>query len=408
MNHEWLSHAIFYAMYWIGGMPMLTAMAATACTASVAVIVSLMKGPMMLRLGIVAVTLLTFARGWAPRPYIFTSLLLALTVKLLLSKRSWWLPVVFVLWANLHGGFTMGITVVCASVIAALPDGRGAVLRRLGLVAACLVASLITPLGITFYEELPGSLARLKGYNILEWRSPDIDNPSLAAFWLCVPVLLVGTFRRWREVLADRDDRLFVVAAFVFLPFALMYIRSVGPFMVMALPAVTRVFPVAPTGWVTPVPALARAHVAVLCVALLAAVSVVGTAWATPWKRLRWDPMQPEAIAAIDACEGRIFTSYNDGGYLIWFMPHRPVFVNSRQDPYPVDLIMSDINARWKGEYVETFERHQIRCALVRNDERHGSLGETLEDDGWLKRYEDDNWLLFEADDGLASMAANR
>ena len=191
MNHEWLTHAVFYGLYSIGGLPLLTAAAATVCTGALVLTWSLMSGPRMIRLGLIALSILTFARGWSPRPYIFTMLLLGLTAKLLLSNRSWWLPLIFVIWANLHGGFTMGIALVGASVVAAVPDGRVAVQRRLVLLGCCLIASLVTPLGWTFYAELPGSLARLKAYQISEWQTPTLDNPSLHAFWIALPVLVM-------------------------------------------------------------------------------------------------------------------------------------------------------------------------------------------------------------------------
>ena len=103
-------------------------------------------------------------------------------------------------------------------------------------------------------------------------------------------------------------------------------------------------------------------------------------------------------MGAIADCDGRLYNSYNDGGYLVWFMPERQVFLDSRQDPYPVDLVIRDINARHHGEYTETFERYQIRCALVRPDDH--VLAERLEDDGWLARYRDDAWIVFEANYG--------
>ncbi len=339
MNHEWLTHAVFYGVYSIGGLPLLTAMAATVCTAAIAVTWSLMSGPAMVRLGLIALSVLTFARGWSPRPYIFTLLLLGLTAKLLLSNRSWWLPLVFVVWANLHGGFTMGIALVGASVVAAVPDGKTAVLRRLALLGCCLMATLITPLGWSFYAELPASLARLKAYQVSEWQSPTLANPSLHAFWLAVPVLVVATARRWREILAKADDRLLVVAAFVFLPFALSYVRSVTPFLVLALPALSRVLPMALPERTAEASTGGRLYAGALGAAVIAALAVVGTAWAAPWKSLQWEPLPHDAMGAINACEGRLYNSYNDGGYLIWFMPDRQVFLDSRQDPYPIDLV---------------------------------------------------------------------
>ena len=398
MNHEWLTHAVFYGLYSIGGLPLLTAAAATVCTAALVLTWSLMSGPTMIRLGLIALSILTFARGWSPRPYIFTMLLLGLTAKLLLSNRSWWLPLVFVIWANLHGGFTMGIALVGASAIAAVPDGRVAVQRRLVLLGCCLIASLVTPLGWTFYAELPGSLARLKTYQISEWQNPTLDNPSLHAFWIALPVLVIATARRWREILAKADDRLVVVAAFVFIPFALSYVRSVTPFLVLALPAISRALPMGLPERTTEAPVRTPVYAGILGTAVIVALSVTGGAWATPWKKLHWEPLPRDAMGAIDACEGRLYNSYNDGGYLIWFMPERQVFLDSRQDPYPVDLVMRDIRARHHGEYTDTFERYQIRCALVRPTDE--VLAERLEDDGWLARYRDDDWIVFEANDG--------
>ena len=398
MNHEWLTHAVFYGVYSIGGLPLLTAMAATVCTAALVVTWSLMTGPTVMRLGLIALSILTFSRGWSPRPYIFTLLLVGLTVKLLMTNRSWWLPVLFVIWANLHGGFTMGIALVGASVIAAVPDGRAAVQRRLVLLGCCLIATLITPLGWTFYTELPASLARLQAYQISEWQSPALGNPSLHAFWLVIPILVIATVRRWREILAKPDDRLVVVAALVFLPFALTYVRSVTPFMLLALPALTRAFPLALPERTAEAPARARVYAGILGTAALASLTVVGAAWATPWQSLQWEPLPRAAMGAIADCDGRLYNSYNDGGYLVWFMPERQVFLDSRQDPYPVDLVIRDINARHHGEYTETFERYQIRCALVRPDDH--VLAERLEDDGWLARYRDDAWIVFEANDG--------
>ena len=221
MNHEWLSQASFYAAYWMGGLPLLTALAAGAVTGTIAIVWSLMTGPTVLRLALISFTVITFSRTWTPRPYVFTELLLGICTKLLVSNRPRWLLLVFLLWANLHGGFTLGLALVGAWAIAAFPNGRSAVFRRLVVLAGCLAATVITPLGFQFYAELPASVARLRLYNIVEWQVPSLANPLLLPFWVILPVFFVLVATRWRAILAAPADRFLAVAALVFLPLAL-------------------------------------------------------------------------------------------------------------------------------------------------------------------------------------------
>ncbi len=397
MNHEWLSQASFYAAYWTGGLPLLTVLAAGAVTGTLAIVWSLMTGPTLLRLGLITFTVMTFSRTWTPRPYVFTELLLGVCATLLVSKRPRWLPLVFVLWANLHGGFTLGLALVGAWVIAALPDGRSAVFRRLVVLAGCLAATLITPLGFRFYAELPASVARLRLYNIVEWQAPSLANPLLLPFWVLLPVFLVLVAMRWRAILAAPADRFLAVAALVLLPFALSYSRNVGPFLILCLPTIARALRVETRVEPPVLGLLGWVHVGVLVGAVAVGGTVVATAWSGPSPRLRWQPLSRQAMTAVESCAGPLYNGYGDGGYLIWFMPERKVFIDSRQDPYPVDLVLSDMQTRRTGDYAETFARHGIRCALLRASSP--ILADRLLVDGWLERYRGPTWVVFETGD---------
>ena len=119
------------------------------------------------------------------------------------------------------------------------------------------------------------------------------------------------------------------------------------------------------------------------------------------WSQTRCPRLQLEsrchrdgAVAPSTACEGPLYNSYDDGGFLIWFLPERPVFLDSRQDPYPVDLIRQDIRAQLQADYADTFREHGVRCAFVRSGV---PLDARLEADGWLQRYRDPVWTVWEA-----------
>ena len=53
MNHEWLSEAIFYALYQLGNLPLLVGLAVLVAVANIAVTWALMRGSTMVRLLIV-------------------------------------------------------------------------------------------------------------------------------------------------------------------------------------------------------------------------------------------------------------------------------------------------------------------------------------------------------------------
>ena len=96
-------------------------------------------------------------------------------------------------------------------------------------------------------------------------------------------------------------------------------------------------------------------------------------------------------IAAVRACPGPLYNRYNEGGYLIWFTRETPVFIDSRQDPYPVELMREHIRIETTGEYADVFARYSIRCAFLPRDTL---LATRLSADGWEPLYQDSFWAV--------------
>jgi hypothetical protein len=99
-------------------------------------------------------------------------------------------------------------------------------------------------------------------------------------------------------------------------------------------------------------------------------------------------------IEAVRECPDRLFNRLEDGGYLMWALPSRPVFVDSRMNAYPVDLLKQSREADLRGEYVNVFREYGIRCAVVATD---SPLAHRLEHDPVMARtYADDQRIVFE------------
>ena len=108
-NHEWLSQVLFYGVYAAGGMPFVTIVSATAVTAAWLLVWRLTPGSTRSKFLLTSFVIASASTMWSPRPQVLSLLLLALTMTLLCSRRYVWLPIVFLLWANLHGAVVMGV-----------------------------------------------------------------------------------------------------------------------------------------------------------------------------------------------------------------------------------------------------------------------------------------------------------
>ena len=124
---------------------------------------------------------------------------------------------------------------------------------------------------------------------------------------------------------------------------------------------------------------------------VLFGINVVGTAWGTRHPRLGWRPLTPGALAAARACPGPLFNRYDDGGFLIWFAPERRVFVDSRQDPYPLPFLLEHIRVEQGAPHQELFARWAIRCALLPVD---SPIHKQLRDARWRPLHLDDQFVV--------------
>jgi hypothetical protein len=236
-DHEWLSQVIFYTVFWIGGLPLLTAFAAGVVTITWFIVWRLIPGRPMVRLGLAALALVPVATEWSLRPQIFTLLCLALTARLLVRRSYSPLVPLFLLWANLHGGVMLGVILVTAAAAAAVVAERRLLIRPVVVAGVCGLMTAMTPLGFSVWTEVPASLERLRAYGVHEWRPPHPGDLWLFPFWLLTTtfVVLLATKKSWRAL--HGQDVLFWGTVALF-PVALSASRNVAALEILMVPAV--------------------------------------------------------------------------------------------------------------------------------------------------------------------------
>jgi len=312
---------------------------------------------------------------WLARPHLFTLLFLVLFYAALERVRDGRtrlagvpylaiFPAVTVLWTNLHGGFFVGILMICAYgggeflQFALNPDpglrrAAGARSRNYFLSAlACLAASLINPYTYHLHVHMVQYLRDpWNGRYIAEFLSPSFHHPMAPSFEALLA--LAATASYWNVSRGRFTEPILIV---VWSHASLLSIRNVPIFGIVAAPAVAAmlqgwldraaVWNVA--GWVRQAVArfnraaedagekelVGRWHL----VSILGMTMVAALIWAPhpPRKfRAEFDPAAypAGALAAVrQNSDARIFTHDEWGDYLIW--NRRKVFVDGRSDFY--------------------------------------------------------------------------
>jgi hypothetical protein len=190
----------------------------------------------------------------------------------------------------------------------------------------------------------------------------------------------------------------------VLLPLAARAVRNISPFFLLWAPAMSRLL--GPEAALPRLPSFLqraarppaadaehpRLNLAIAMGLGLGAVAAVALCWAQPIERLGWRPLPPAAVTAIRACPGPLYNRYNEGGYLIWFVPEVPVFIDSRQDPYPAELLTAHIEAERTGDVDALFARYHIACAALPPTSK---VAQRLRADAaWTTKHADDAWVV--------------
>ena len=396
-DHEWLWQAIAYPLHTIGGMPLLAAVNGAVAVGALLLVIPQGRAT---RLEVVWVFLAIplLAGVWSLRPQVASLFMLAVLLRLLHKERWWAVPVVMLLWANLHGAVATGGVVLVAACAAALvtslreqsKEARDRVRALVIVTAVSAAATLATPLGWRLWTYILDSINRSRSNHIQEWQSAFHVNAFAVGFWCWLAIVGITLVRERRRI-SGWPLTLEVAVAIALAPLAMSAIRNGTFFVLAALPLVIKL---------TRHEAVERAHDdvphgrAILWGVGVVIVLGVAGVWVTQPPKLAWDPLSPAAAEAIRSCDGHVYTAYDGGGVLIWFVPDVPVFVDSRQDPYPTEI--TDLGALRPGQDFEpTFEEYDVRCAALTTRDSSGRVA--LEAANWTPTFSDSQWVVLEA-----------
>lgn len=423
IDHSWGGQVVLYGIWELAGRYGLALYTAVLATTGMWLVHRTSSGSGYARGLALLLGGATASIFWTPRPQMLSFVLTALLLLVLhLHKRGgasglrrnllWWVPLLMAVWANLHAGYSIGFILLLGSIAGEVlghlfdPQGEDLVpwagIRTLALVTAASVAAVcVNPYGWQILA-VPFDTVRIGALQdyIIEWKSPDFHAFSAWPFALLLLALLgaVGASRRrldWTDFVLVSGTALM----------AFLATRNIATFALVATPVLARHLAgiAADRGWVARservAPLQGWLHLVVVVLVVAGGVAKLGIEMEGPAA----DPALRKAlpVAAVDYLEasdppGEMFNSYNWGGYLMWRLPDRPVFVDGRTDLYGDRFLLDDYldTVDCAPGWEETLDRWSIGVVVIEPD---SALARTLSDrDGWRVAFEDDKAVVLE------------
>lgn len=352
IHHEWLAYVFYYVAYWIGGLVGVTLLKAAVWMGLFFLLAREARRarvPDTLALCILVLVLWACSQRFMEKASLFSDLFLIGLTALLLGRRELskkWLialPLVFLVWVNLHPGYVLGGAVYAAFIIS---KGRRATRAQWASLVACFLACLLNP------EFLTGALYPLKTAFSADWslhrksnsewmptfRFPYIQTwqvQSLLVVLVATLAPLCGALVRWKAAIQARaESRAEISSELVFAVF--IY----GLYFYLAYDAVRFIstsalgvgllffFLWGRAGWTwssrwEQVPRFLWA-VGFVVLSVMMCRGPYGFNWGLPPRTVGFGldreafPVGATAFIKANNLQGRIFNQYGWGSFLIW------------------------------------------------------------------------------------------
>lgn len=413
VNQPWLAQVYLYGVHTVGGMPLVLFMHGVVLMLTYGLLLWLVvqrSGALRLSIVLLLLTLFVSFDNWSVRPQTYAMPLFVAYLVILTRWREgqrggwlWLLPLLMVLWVNIHGSFALGAVLIALTFVGeALKLPLGArhpnappLWHLLAWGAVTAGAVFLNPLGIGIIDYVRGILSFPMSNLVQEWAPPVQSTFTGATFFIfvmgfvavlayarrppdAVDMLLAGAFF-WQALQAERSIIWFVlvvtpllaVQAASIVPasqrdtprfqgqpaFNAVLIGLVGLFFLLTLPWIKPLLPLPPTlrplvSTDTPVAAVAA--------------------------------MQTERSAPH-----RLFHDVGYGSYLTWADREQPVFIDPRFEFYPVRQWIDYIDLSNGRRVDELLQQYQPDAMLLDNERQARLLAELTNRPNWDVRYRD-------------------
>lgn len=326
VDYEWLTHVGIFKIYSLFGYNGLALIFTLIAISSILICI---RGTNIkfIPLQILFASAVLFSY-FGIRSQVITWLFFAVVCRIALDPNLWkkykyFFPILFLLWANLHGGFIVGLLVLV--IINLIKRDK----KNLIIVAITVLATLLNPYGWRLWREVWISMSDLPiRLYIIEWRPIFFSVTAVGLVFLAYVLAFILQFGKKYKIYEIVLFTLLLMAAFssarnipLFLIFALILLKkSIENFLLEVGNNRQKLF---------------RFYLLyvffLIAISVLVVIQMRGDYLAAKTKaENEYYPGQAVKYLSENLPKGQIFSSYEWGGYLDWKLLQKKVFIDGR------------------------------------------------------------------------------
>lgn len=385
---EWGSEVLFALAYAGAGLPGVTLLTGLIVGLTFGMVVVLLERSRVHPLVIIPAVFIAIPVSmihWLPRPHMFSALGAIVVLTILErsdSKRPWIMLPVFAIWANLHGAFLWGLTLIglyaAGSLLELVVSGGGQewirkTICRIQMLMFALLGSLLTPFGMELHKHVIGYLNEDFILSVTgDFVSPNFQKVGPQIFLASLLVIVAGmAIARYRPSF----PHLLVILATT--AFSLHAVRNIPFYAVTAIPVFAIYFNPAVQGWLRSrgndserqedrrvMPGLWS----IIGVAGLILVAIHGAGSPAITSEFSNDtfPVDAVAYAREQQLQGHMFNEFLWGGYIVHAWPEQRVYIDAQTAFYGEELTreygrLISLAAGWR----ETLDARDIDMVIM-------------------------------------------
>ena len=370
---------MFYAAYCIGGYALISWLGVAACCGAVA---SLLRRGSAVTAGLAIIAVPVIAMRTAPRADMFSVVLFAAFVSLLWENyrtgraRLWWLPLLMLLWVNLHLGFVAGLALIAAYIgvefleMVCGADRRNAAMHRLrhayGWLACVFAVTLINPWGWGIYRALlrQQRANQQQQFWIVEWAGIPLNwtvissnlslrqTPREAIYGTLYVLLAIAILAALIALLRRQYGAAILLLAASYEAVRHVRMGAIFACVVVVVAGSILSSEVQPIRVWIPNPRF-RSTVATAVVAMFAALVLFRSVDIVTNHRHQyfnfgvglsyWFPERAAQFIERENPPGEIFNTYDEGGYFVWRLgPKYRDYIDGRAIPFGIALMQRE------------------------------------------------------------------
>ncbi len=405
IDHEWLSNVIIYLVY-SKSQFVLNIIFAIFTTATF--IIQFPKKNKWLAIPFFLLSCASIVIFSGVRVQVVSWFLFSVLLKIIFDESLWkkWritVPLLVVIWANLHGGFAIAIFLLGIFLFSRI------FLKKIdkwdfAVFLASIAATFVNPYGARLWSEVLSSVTDTSlRFEIQEWL------PGVLIFNVPLVVLvsiILGLGSSLYKKLTFTQIGIFIV----FLLLAASSIRHTPFFIIIAFCFSTQLFTLFYSGIkkAEQKKRFDKFNIGLFLIAgFLFIYAFYNSAIHNPHSVEKFYPTK-DAVGYMskNAKESQIFALYNWGGYLIWKLPSKKVFIDGRMPSWrfkaPVgqaDSALKEYDSIVTGDadYKVFFDKYKIAWAILDKPcpQNRLFLCQRLLHDGWSRVYEDKVSIIY-------------